>query len=256
MTAIIIEDEEVYQQKLLDIIERQHPKIEILGIAKTLKSARYLLKSNSIDILFLDIELGVENGLDLIREGISPTIKPIIVSNHSKYGVAACNLSATAFVEKGEMDTELPMAIEKARRILNMEVLKKRNQVFKQSTHRIPRGLGPDRIIINTRSIDYFVPIDKIIYLEAQGNSVNFFLDDFKDVPSPTCGLKFYADGLLQIQPRFQKAHHSFLVNMEKVNALVKGSKPKLLMKNDQLVPISKPNIGRIKRALSAFGRI
>ena len=256
MTAIIIEDEKIYQQELIKLISREHPDLEVLGTANTLDSAAKLLRENTPDILFLDIELGADNGLDLIRAGIPPTVKPIIVSNHSKYGVAACNLSATAFVQKGEMDSKLSLAIEKAKRTLDQETQRNKNKILTQSTNRIPNGHGPDRLVINTRSIDYFVPIDKIIYLEAQGNHVHFFLDEFKDVPSPTCGLKFYADGLLPIQPTFQKPHHSFLVNMEKVDALIKGSKPKLLMKNDQLVPISKPNIARIKKALSVFGML
>ncbi len=254
MTAIIVEDEKRHQDKLVRLLSHEHPDVEILGMAGTLQEARELLIQYTPEILFLDIELGSDNGFDLIKKGISSSIKPIVISSYSKYGVAACNLSATAFIEKGELEEKLSWAIEKAQTSLNTEEQAKRNNILTEAAIRIPQGLGPDRLVISTRSIDYFVPIDSIICLEAQGNNVNFFLDDAKEVPSPSCGLKFYTDALLQIQPKFQKPHNSFLINMEKVEALMKGNRPQLIMSNAKEVPISKPNVAKMKEALSVFG--
>lgn len=254
MTAIIVEDEKKHQEKLIKLLREGHPEIDILGIATTLKEARDLLSTHQPEVLFLDIELGPENGFDLIKSGLPPLIKPVIVSSYSKYGVEACNLSATAFILKEDLEEQLAWSIDKVQTSLSEEAQRKRNEILIEAAIRLPQGLGPERLVISKTNRDYYVAISTIIYLEANGNKVKFYLEDSREVPQPSCGLKFYADPLLRIKPKFQKPHNAFVVNMTKVEALEKGSSPKLIMQNGAVVPVAKSKIGRIRVALQEYG--
>lgn len=254
MTAIIVEDEERHQLKLMKLLQEEHPDIIVLGVANTLKKASDLLQKYTPDILFLDIELGADNGLSLIRDGIPPNVSPIVVSSYTKYGVAACNLSAIAFVLKQELEEELSKAIEKVKTNKKNNFQPTRNKIFTQTASKISKGDAPDRIVVSTKSVDFFVSIDSIIYLEAKGNNVKFILEGGKDIPNPSHGLKFYSDGLLPIWPNFQRIHYSFLVNMDKVDAREKEKPQKLVMRNGDKVPISRANESKVKKILDKLG--
>ena len=77
MNAIIIDDEPLSVALLDSYLKQELPDIQILGTAETLGQARALLDSVKPDLIFLDVQLGRENGFDLL-ESIQPHFFQVI----------------------------------------------------------------------------------------------------------------------------------------------------------------------------------
>ena len=54
LNAIIVDDEEYSRKSLFFLIDSYCPNVKVRGIAKSVKEARQMLKSNQIDLVFLD----------------------------------------------------------------------------------------------------------------------------------------------------------------------------------------------------------
>jgi DNA-binding NarL/FixJ family response regulator len=84
---------------------------------KSIKELRLDLKSNILDLVFLDIELPDENGLDECRKikNSNSTIKIIILSAHhdEQYILSAYDSNADGYLFKDSTKTEVLEAIQK-----------------------------------------------------------------------------------------------------------------------------------------------
>ena len=53
--ALIVDDEELARKNLQVMLNDYWPEVEVIGLAANIREAEEFIKSNSIDILFLDI---------------------------------------------------------------------------------------------------------------------------------------------------------------------------------------------------------
>lgn len=86
--SILIVDDEINIRKTLSIaleIHGQH-----VYTASNGKAGLQQLSSNAIDMVFLDIRLGTENGLDYISEylAVCPWVKIVIITAHATFETA------------------------------------------------------------------------------------------------------------------------------------------------------------------------
>lgn len=65
--AIIIEDEVKAAELLSEMIREIEPEIQIIDTCSDLSSAVKSIKKNAPDLVFLDVELPVYNGLQLLN---------------------------------------------------------------------------------------------------------------------------------------------------------------------------------------------
>lgn len=72
----VVDDHAVVRDGTAALLERE-PDFELIGVAERLESAAVLLASDP-DVLVVDIRLGQENGLDLLRN-MSISGRPAIV---------------------------------------------------------------------------------------------------------------------------------------------------------------------------------
>ena len=63
--ALIIEDEMNNAKFLNYLVDSYSPSIEVIGIAIDLQEAKSIIVKKQPDIIFLDIELGNNNGLEI-----------------------------------------------------------------------------------------------------------------------------------------------------------------------------------------------
>lgn len=90
MTVLIVDDEPLMLEGLLHGIAWDQLGEPAVLSAKDVEQAKLLLTQNSVDILLTDIEMGSENGLDLIQwvKDNKPEVKAIVLSCHEEFGFA------------------------------------------------------------------------------------------------------------------------------------------------------------------------
>jgi DNA-binding NarL/FixJ family response regulator len=93
------------------------PGLCIAGTAGSLEESAALLDPGAVDVLLLDIRLGSQSGLELLRRGGSGRLPAIVVLtayDYPQYAAAALRLGAAGFVLKTAPIADLVSAIRTA----------------------------------------------------------------------------------------------------------------------------------------------
>ncbi len=112
MRAVIVDDSAEDRLNLRALLGRCRG-IEVVGEAETLERARDLLSGPAVDLLFLDIQLGRENGFDLLKSA-HPRPKVIVTTVHRDQGERAFDLDVADYLVKPVTDDRLQRALRRA----------------------------------------------------------------------------------------------------------------------------------------------
>ena len=148
------------------------------------------------DLLLMDIRLGEENGIDLVKR-LTPEvsgIQVIYITGYVEYCTQVYETEHLSFLLKPVEPAALAAAVARAK-----ERLARRRT---------------EGIVLQTRGAVYFLPFARVRYLESRGRQVRCVADH---------GV-FESYGRLhelerQLDGRFFQCHKSFLVNMDRVTA-------------------------------------
>lgn len=231
LKAIIIDDMELARASLKADLADYCPDVVVIGEADGVLSGAKLLKQETPDILFLDIEMEDGDGFDLIDILPNSLDSVIFVTAKENFALKAFQYSAVDYLLKPVDPELLQKAVDK------MRSRGKSNEdqyaLLKQS---ISDESPLDKIALHTSDKIVVAPLKDIIRLEAMTNYTHFhFSDGSKLLITKT--LKEYDKMLSDVG--FVRVHQSHLINMEHVKAYVKTEGGYILMKNDQIVPVS-----------------
>jgi len=113
LTAFLVEDEPLCRADFRQTL-RDFPEIQLLGEAGTLRAAKSFLSQQTVDLLFLDISVGRENGLDLVE---TLPKKPLVIAltAHPQHAVRGFSLNLVDYILKPVEKERLRAALQKAR---------------------------------------------------------------------------------------------------------------------------------------------
>ena len=113
LTAFLVEDEPLCRADFRQTL-RDFPEIRLLGEAETLRAAKSFLSQQTVDLLFLDISVGRENGLDLVE---TLPKKPLVIAltAHPQHAVRGFSLNLVDYILKPVEKERLRAALQKAR---------------------------------------------------------------------------------------------------------------------------------------------
>jgi two-component system LytT family response regulator len=114
LSAIIIDDE----QHCIDVLQAMllrkfSDKVKLLGAASEAGKAKSLIKKLNPDLVFLDVEMPVQTGLDLLAGLDKIDFEIIFTTAHDRYALRAIKLNALDYLLKPFSVEELGAAIEK-----------------------------------------------------------------------------------------------------------------------------------------------
>ncbi|NND07503.1 MAG: response regulator transcription factor [Saprospiraceae bacterium] len=117
INALIVEDHALFAEGLVALLQQSDElNIKVLDVSKDGCDAVTLCKKRRVDLIFLDLNLGRVNGLDLIKpiKEASPKTKILVVSGYDnqKFVKKAFLNGADGYLLKGSKREELVEAIE------------------------------------------------------------------------------------------------------------------------------------------------
>ena len=217
LNAIIVDDEEYSRKSLFFLIDSYCPKVKIKGIAKSVQEARQMLKSNEIDIVFLDIAMPNEDGFSLLPDLHQSSGSVIFTTAYNQYALRALKASAIDYLLKPIDIEELREAIEKAillrglnhndglnipKNSIQLNSLEENlNEIKKITKLNLPHLNGFN--ILNVKNI---------IYVEADSNYSIFHLENQGRVVVSK-HLKEYEEIL--VNTGFSRIHKSTIINLK-----------------------------------------
>jgi DNA-binding LytR/AlgR family response regulator len=206
LSCIIVDDEPV-ARKILQEFTEQAPFLDLLGKFESAMKAEEFLKSNKVDLIFLDIEMPKVSGIEMLRRNNIESMV-ILTTAFSQYALNGYELDIIDYLLKPFAFQRFLKAVQKARDFNEMK------------TQPIGIGTGSPQphsyIFIKSDKRIEKVELSEILYAEVLGNYMTIYTDRKTIIAYLT--MKSLES---QLSPTdFIKIHQSFLVNRSKIESV------------------------------------
>ena len=228
MRLVIVEDENTVAQRLerlaRDILGGQ---LDSLRVFHSLDDANDFIESETIDLMFLDLNLAGRDGFELLKSVVARSFHTIVVSAYSERAIEAFEYGVLDFVTKPFTRGRLQKSLERY------------NSSFRQQSTRY--------IAIKRRGVIEPVNLDRVhffkganVYSEATLNDGTVLLHD-----KPLSRLE-------QVLPaHFERIHKSYIANLSGVATIRQsGNNTYLEMLCGEKIPVSRSRVSAIKSRL------
>lgn len=201
--AVIVDDERLARKELRSLLA-DHPTIEIVGEADSVKAAAPLIHSVQADVIFLDIQMPGVSGFQLLEQ-IDPAIKVIFVTAFDAYAIRAFEVNALDYLLKPINPARLATAVAR----------------LTCSEHAPPAPLRKleygDRLLLEIGGRVQFLKLDLLVCLRAAG--------DYSEVITTTGKPALVLKSLKEWEERlpenyFARIHRSTIINLEYVERI------------------------------------
>ncbi|MFL1997779.1 LytTR family DNA-binding domain-containing protein [Lysinibacillus irui] len=233
MNVYIVDDEPLARAELRYLLE-QTALVNVCGESENLEEFYKESQLEEVDCVFLDIELGMNNGLDLARQLLLNEQRPEIIfaTAYDDYALQAFEVNAFDYILKPFEAQRVQIAVEKliakkrAAQVKTLEEIKG-SQLEK---------LDKLTVFINDRIL--LIKVQDILYCTSE---------DSKTVVVTEQGRFFASESLAALEKRlslkgFVRVHRAFIVNLEHIVELEpwSNSKYNLILHNRHSIPVSR----------------
>jgi two-component system LytT family response regulator len=237
MKSILIDDDPACNTVLAALLRHYCPHVEIAAICNSGSEGLIAIKQHRPDLVFLDIEMAGQSGLEMLSMLHPVDFEVIFVTAHDQYALQAIRLSALDYLSKPPIAEEVMAAVIKAGQSRKQHEMLAQYQLLMDTLHLRRDNATPNRIALPTKqqTLEY-VHLHHISYIEADRQySLFHLLDKRKIVVSKNIGE--YGDLLDNLA--FMRVHRSFLVNLAQVRYYHKGSE-QLEMFDGMLISVAR----------------
>lgn len=204
--CLIIDDEELARE-LIETHLAQLDGFELIASCTSAIEASTILQQQTIDLLFLDIEMPVLKGIEFFKNLIQKP-KVIFTTAYRDYALDGFELNAVDYLLKPITFGRFFKAIEK---FLNSE-----NETI-EVTLKDKNVIDKDFIYIRKDRKQIKIKFEDILYVESLKDYIKICLLDKNYIT------KYSISGFhKQLDNRFIRVHRSYIVNQNKVSAYTK----------------------------------
>ena len=213
MIKVIIVDDEPLAQDVLETYIEKIPELKLAGKFSNALEANELLKQEAVDLMFLDIQMPQLTGIDFLKTLSKPPLV-IFTTAYSNYAVEGFELNALDYLLK-------PISLERFMKAVNkaaeqLELMRKETPA--PATSEDPSsGDSGDYIFVKADKKLIKVNFHEIIYIEGLKDYVIIRMENQRVITLQT--MKSLEDKLPVT--KFKRIHRSYIVNIDKINAIV-----------------------------------
>ena len=177
MTRYIIVDDEVPGRANLRLALQDYPDWQLLAECDSAAAARDTLARTPADVVFLDIQMPRESGLELARELSCLPAPPLIVfvTAYNTHAVDAFEVHALDYLLKPIDDRRLAQAIERANAMLGL----RHHDAYRAALHGYTSATHTQAMAsFSVRSVGNIeqIRVCDVLWLQAAGNYVELHL--------------------------------------------------------------------------------
>ncbi|HVZ41363.1 MAG TPA: LytTR family DNA-binding domain-containing protein [Candidatus Kapabacteria bacterium] len=248
--SILVDDEQIGRDLLADLLGAYCPNVSVVAQADSIASARAAIHRHEPNLVFLDIEMPMGNGFELLEDMRELPFEVVFTTAFEQYAVRAIRASALDYLLKPINRDELVAAVAKAERKLTTSANTRPNLEALLESLRHPNS-EPSKLALPTEDGLLMVPVDDIIRCEAEGSYTWFHLTggEKRMVSRP---LKEFEEMLAETN--FMRVHHSHLVNIAHVRRYVRGEGGEVVMSDNSSVLVARRKKEELLRTLGAAG--
>ena len=203
--AVIVDDERLARRELRTLLEEAHAgEVQVVGEAGTVSEAARLVHATGADVVFLDIQLAGETGMDLVPL-LDADVDVVFVTAYDQHALRAFEVNALDYLLKPVAPERLAVTV--GRLAASRPPAPARGTVSYD-----------DRLFLRLGRERAFVRVRDIAAIEAEGDGSTLLL-------APQLARKPSAKSLGEWERRlpggqFVRIHRSTIVNLEHVERL------------------------------------
>lgn len=205
MNCIIVDDEPLAREGMLLLLQ-DVPDLNVIGCFSGAKKAREFMVENSVDLIFLDIQMPGINGLEF-AESISENTLIIFTTAFSQYALKSYEVDAIDYLVKPIIKSRLDKSIKKA--FAYKELLTNKNE---KSTL---ESLEQDFMLIKSDRKFHKILFNDVLYIEGLKDYVVIYVNDNKIITA--MNLKTISQHLPEVQ--FARVSKSYMVNIQHIDS-------------------------------------
>ncbi|NHN24582.1 response regulator transcription factor [Flavobacterium jejuense] len=229
LNCIVVDDSAIQRMTITKLVN-ESTNLHLVGDFANALETKNSLNNNDVDLIFLDIEMPLISGFDLL-DGLKVKPQIIFITSKADYAVKAFDYEATDFLQKPISKDRFLKAVKKA-----IELHQLRNESHEE--------LG-EAIIIKSNLKKLKVFTHKIKWIEAYGDYIKVVTDEESHLVLST--MKSFENELPQ--GKFIRVHKSYIVNLDRVEKF----NSKFAEIDGQKIPISRNKKDVISKAIEAI---
>lgn len=230
LKTIIVEDEETSREILRNYLKKYCPKVELVGEASNIEEALSLIRNQTLDLVFLDVEMPKGNAFDLLEQVGDRSFETVFVTAYNQYAIEALNTHASYYLLKPVSIDELIKAVDYVIQI------KEKENALEDKVLTAFSSEKQGKITIPVQDGFEVLEAASILYCKADDNYTQIFLTSGgKKLVSKT--LKYFEDALTDFG--FARVHKSYLVNINEVTGYRKGKGGTVVLSTGKEVMVS-----------------
>ena len=220
ITCIAIDDEPLALRQIVGYVEKT-PFLELVDSFSNALKALDFLQSNTVDLMFVDINMPDLSGLEFVESLTNPP-KVIFTTAYREYAFEGFKMDAADYLVKPIGYTDFLKSVDKTRERYFVEpkvpetVENNEQYLFIKSEYKIVR-------------INY----DDILYVEGMRDYVRIHLENQKPVMA-LMSIKKMQEHLPGAN--FMRVHRSFIVNLNKITTIERN---RIVFDGKVYIPIS-----------------
>ncbi len=175
MKAIIVDDEKNNIEVLQTLLTSYCEDVEIVATASSVAEAYEKINTFSPELVFLDIQMPVQNGFELLKMyGTDIPFEVIFVTGFDHYAISAIKFSALDYLLKPVDIDELQQAVEKAKGIIERKsstAVEKSQLIENLAASELDKSF-----VIHDKEKVNVVKASQIEYIHSEGRYSQLFL--------------------------------------------------------------------------------
>ena len=230
MLKYIIIDDEPLAHEIIEEFCSMLPHVELEKNCYNAMEAMQFLNENTVDFMFLDINMPKLRGLDFLKT-LSKPPKTIITTAYKEHALEGFELNVVDYILKPFSFDRLVKAVNKV----------SDTQTTKTIIKEVSNIAGSTRFFVKGDKKHHQIDLNDLLYIEAYGNYTKLFLKDEKIVSHEKIS---HYEAILT-EGNFLRVHKSFIVAIDKIK-FIEGNR---ILINEHKIPIGqtyKSNINNL----------
>lgn len=205
-TTLLIDDEKLARERLKKLLASFDSIFTVIGEAKNGKEAEELILKLKPDIIFLDIEMPVKNGFELIQ---SLSELPIVIfcTAYEEYALRAFDTNSIDYLVKPVKQDRLEQTVLKLQNLqqnlTSVQIQKVMQELVQQKSEKKMTS-----ITVKKKDKILFLKLEDVTHFEAQEKYVNIHTNQ---------GVELIEQSLTKLEERlpdhFLRVHRKYIIN-------------------------------------------
>jgi len=249
LTALLADDEQLALDDLAFLL-RDHPDVEVVGVASNGLQAVDLIEDLEPDVVFLDVQMPGLDGIGVIRRvRDTPGHLPYFVLStaYEQYAVAAFQLEALDYLLKPVEKDRLAATVARAQKWLT----ERQKAVPAEPAPAAKPALQRTKVLVRAHGRNFIVDTSEIVYATIDDGLISVVTTQMEGVSNYRTIEELQSN---LDTDSFWRVHRSYLVNIHRIREVIPWFKSSFQLRMDDKkqteIPVSRVQTKRLRALL------